>query len=185
MGLEEDYGKPLSEFTDEELMKIAGIVIIPLLKCNLFTIVDEEDFVSLNLARYNWYKFKAGHTIYARTGQSTLLHRLILKPPLGLITDHINGDGLDNTRANLRLANKSQNQANQIKRPGKLSKYKGVTYDRSARTPLKWQAKITKNYKTIHLGRFYTEEEAAIAYNDAATMLFGEFANINLVAKGI
>lgn len=93
----------------------------------------------------------------------------------GYDVDHIDGDGLNNTRANLRFADDSQNQANQRPRVG-TSKYKGVCWDKKAN---RWRAKIVVNNVTMNLGMFRTELEAAEAYDRAATHAKGEFAWTN------
>jgi len=90
--------------------------------------------------------------------------------------DHIDGNGRNNRRANLRKATKAQNQQNRRKFPSAryTSRFKGVYQNK--RTG-KWCALIRKE----HLGTFSTEEEAALAYNKAAKRLFGEFARLNVV----
>lgn len=113
------------------------------------------------------------------------MHRLIAGTPKGLETDHRNGDGLDNRRANLRIATPSQNSANmgKPKRPGgdpHTSRHKGVTWDRSRG---KWQAKITVDGHCRSLGRYADELDAARAYNDAALLAWGDFARLNEVAS--
>jgi hypothetical protein len=90
--------------------------------------------------------------------------------------DHIDGDGLNNRRANLRPASQQQNMANSRKNPGKASIYKGVTWDRSRS---QWCAKITVNRQTLNLGRFSNEEDAALTYDIAARRAFGEYALTN------
>lgn len=91
------------------------------------------------------------------------------------MTDHINGNGLDNRRVNLRPATKQQNAFNQ-KSHGGTSKYKGVCREAKSNS---WRAYITHNGKRISLGRHQTEEDAATAYNLAARKLFGDFARVN------
>lgn len=92
-------------------------------------------------------------------------------------TDHVNGIGLDNRRENLRPCNQSQNGGNSQKtKRNTVSSYKGVWFDPSRD---KWESKIAFNRKTIHLGRFDSEEKAARAYDDKAQELFGEFARLN------
>lgn len=95
----------------------------------------------------------------------------------GLYIDHRNGNGLDNRRDNLRRATMSQNIANQFPRGGS-SKYKGVC--RSKRSG-GWLAQICVNRKSIYLGRFGTEEEAARAYDVKAKEVWGEFARLNFM----
>jgi hypothetical protein len=96
--------------------------------------------------------------------------------------DHINGDRSDNRLSNLRQASNSQNCCNQRPRPG-ASRFKGVSpYFIRERNTGRWLAKIYKDGREIVLGRFDCEREAAIAYNEAAIRLHGEFAKLNEVA---
>ena len=103
-----------------------------------------------------------------------MMHRQLL-PHIRRI-DHVNGDGLDNRRANLRPATAGQNQANRSRNTNGTSRFKGVAWFQKSQ---KWMAKITHNYKQIYLGCYHTEKEAAIAYNVAALELFGEYARLN------
>lgn len=112
-----------------------------------------------------------------------LMHRIVLGRILGRklepreSVDHINHDGLDNRRNNLRLATVAENAWNQRTRMiPKSSKYKGVSWDKSRN---KWQSCLMINYKHIHLGRFDVEEDAAKAYDLAAKKYCGRFANLN------
>ncbi len=107
------------------------------------------------------------------------MHRLVLDAPSSLNVDHINGNGLDNRRKNLRLANEVQSAANRRKTTKKTSsRYKGVS-GREGR----WLAYITVNDKRRYLGIFVDEHEAALAYNVAALGAFAEFAFLNEVEK--
>ena len=103
------------------------------------------------------------------------MHRVILDAPAGMMCDHIDMNGLNNQRGNLRFATHSQNSCNR-KHPGGLSPFKGV-FPRNE----KWRAYIKTNQKMIHLGTFDTERDAAIAYNTAAIQYHGEFARLNTV----
>lgn len=88
--------------------------------------------------------------------------------------DHIDGNGLNCCKSNLRICTQSQNNANS--RTKKLKGFKGTIRGKGDR---KWYAMITKDYVRYHLGGFQTEEEAARAYDAAAKKLFGEFARLN------
>jgi hypothetical protein len=90
--------------------------------------------------------------------------------------DHINHNGLDNRRANLRLCTPQQNSFNQRPRRNSTSIYKGVSWNSEVR---KWKAEIKHNGRTISIGYFEKEQDAAIAYDDYAAELFGEFAWLN------
>jgi len=94
--------------------------------------------------------------------------------------DHINGDRLDNRRANLRIVTKQQNRQNIGKQSHRemTSRYKGVVQHPKT---LRWRAIVKTGGKQRHLGYFATEHEAALAYNTAARELFGEFARLNEV----
>lgn len=149
-------------------------------------IADEADLPIL--ARYRWCANWNGRRWYAVTAlwkrdkktKLERMHRILLQPPSGVDVDHINGNGLDNRRSNLRLASRSQNNANKPKyKRDATSKYKGVRRTVNIANP--WGAEIKVNGRNLHLGKFPTEEAAALAYNDAALEHFGEFAFLNKV----
>jgi hypothetical protein len=144
-------------------------------------IVDDEDYPRMH--EHAWSMRKDKNTSYAQTwltGTTICMHQLILpsnNPELEI--DHIDGDGLNNQKKNLRLATPSQNRANRLKYNRLIpvsSKYKGVTWHKRDKV---WNAQIRVNSKNIYLGCFKTEEGAARAYNRAATFHFGEFAKLN------
>jgi len=98
------------------------------------------------------------------------------------IVDHINGNGLDNRRSNLRAATCTQNHANNRKSAKKFSSiYKGVCWHKAAR---KWTAQSKDRRIKTHLGCFITEQEAAMAYDVAAKAQWGEFARLNFPESG-
>ncbi len=104
------------------------------------------------------------------------MHRLIMNTPPDLVCDHINHNGLDNRKANLRNCTIKQNNANA--RPAKWtsSKYKGVSYIKRKK---KWAVYIKKDGRQFNLGCFADEAEAAKAYDASAKKLHGEFAHLN------
>ena len=106
------------------------------------------------------------------------LHRYVSNAPKGLQVDHINGNRLDNRSANLRICTSGQNNRNIGPKKGK---YKGVHWTKNRK---RWVAQITKNYKTESLGCFDTAEAAALAYNEAAKRLHGEYAYLNKIDEG-
>lgn len=94
------------------------------------------------------------------------------------IVDHVNLNHTSDLVENLRAANKSKNNKNTSSRIGSTSKYLGVCFLRG-----KWQSNIWINNKSLTLGRFTVESEAALAYNRAAVMHHKEFANLNIIKK--
>ena len=108
-------------------------------------------------------------------GAMVLMHRLVVNYAGPLDVDHINGDGLDNRRANLRVATRSQNLANGRKRKS-ASGFKGVCADSDGRH---WKGQITVGGRNKYLGYFSSAREAAMAYDRAARAAFGEFAVTN------
>lgn len=139
------------------------------------------------VARHSWRLGVDGGTKrkkYAMTTvgeKSILMHRLIMDPRQGFEIDHINGDGLDNRRSNLRVCTRKQNQQNmRTRRSNRVSRFKGVAYYRHGKS--RWGARIGIDGKDIHLGMFSTEEGAARAYDKAARQHFGEFAQPNFPA---
>ena len=152
-----------------------------------WTLVDAEDWDALKGFRWRTAK-RSGVTYACRTlrraecggksGASVLLHRVILQPPAGFVVDHINGDGLDNRRANLRVATISQNLQNQRQRAPRVgpqaSRFKGVRFNQN-----RWEARIGVSGKMLFIGCFDTEEQAALAYDAEAKLHFGEFAKCN------
>lgn len=146
------------------------------------TKVDDADYY--HLLGLSWHAHTKQGFTYARAPYGSghvYLHVYLLKPPLDMVVDHINGDKLDNQRHNLRIATDMQNSQNTQKQKGRSSKYKGVVWDASRQ---KWKAQIKHENKNTNLGRFDSEEEAALAYDHAATALFGAFACINFPTTG-
>lgn len=138
----------------------------------------DDDKVEL-VSHYSWWLDKDGYALTLVEGKQTLMHHLVYGKKVML--DHKNGNKLDNTANNLRPCNKSTNAMNQKKwsKPTS-SRYKGVSlFKRTG----KYAAYIKKDGKRTHLGYFLTEKEAALAYNNKAKELFGEFAKLNKVGE--
>jgi hypothetical protein len=145
------------------------------------TLVDDKDFEWLN--SFHWYlhidkwgKYAVRQKMIKGKLTCYSMHREILKR-YGLLikkfVDHINHNGLDNRKSNLRTVTDSENQMNRQS----FSGYKGVTSYRTG----KWRASAKLNQKNIHLGYFETKELAAEAYNRFAKENFGDFAYLNQI----
>lgn len=152
---------------------------IPLTK-GYVAIVDDEDYNELS--KHKWCADNSSKTnVYAlrRVGKKlSRMHNEIIGRKDGLEIDHINGNGLDNRRANLRFCTRSQNRMNGRKNADNTSGYKGVT--KSKKSPNNpWHAHIKFNGITKHLGNYKTKEDAARAYDAAAKELHGEFCSLN------
>lgn len=166
---------------------MGNLRLIPLTR-GKFATVDATDFAELS--RHNWYAFHSKGIFYAarKAGQYDIdyayrsvifMHKQLLNT--SSLVDHKDRNGLNNARSNLRTATYSQNNANKISREGSSSRYLGVIWDKSRNL---WQAKLTFQGVTHHLGRFEDEELAAKAYDQAALRFYGEFANMNFSAIG-
>ncbi len=141
-----------------------------------FAIVDKADYEWLS--QYKWCVSIAGTKMYAcrrEDGKTILMHRFIMNAPQDLVVDHIDGNGLNDRRNNLRLCTPTQNRYNCRVWTG-TSKYKGVYRDRKSG---KWVANICYKRRCIYLGAYDSEAEAARAYDRKAVELFGEFAYLN------
>jgi hypothetical protein len=138
-------------------------------------IVDDEDYEHLSTISWRAVpKSAQSCEYYAHQTPLGLMHRYLLKPAdLKTEVDHIDGNGLNNQRSNLRLASKSQNQHNRRKSSNNTSGYKCVSWHSRDRV---WQAYITVDSKRRYLGRFNTAEEAYAVYCEAAERLHKEFA---------
>lgn len=90
--------------------------------------------------------------------------------------DHFNHNGLDNRRVNLRICTNSQNQMNRKPNKNSRSKFKGIRLHKRGQV---WEARIMLDGKSLYLGGFKKEIDAARAYNKAALEIFGEFAYLN------
>lgn len=143
-------------------------------------IIDDEDLEVIG-GPEGWYTLvrATGDFHAARNrGKFVYMHQLILGKKEGFQIDHIDGNGLNNRKSNLRYVTKSQNQRNRHRTWGN-SKYKGVCYMQKIKTPT-WRAAITKEKdKTTHIGCYRSPEAAARAYDIEAIKSFGEHVKTN------
>jgi hypothetical protein len=144
-----------------------------------FAIVDDEDFE--RASKYAWYVSPHRKTMYARhrpdgNNMYRSLHRFLLGVTPSQIIDHVNGNGLDNRRCNIRVCTISQNRWNEPIRKTNKSGFKGVSFHKQVH---RWMAHIKFHRKSIYLGLFDDPAMAARAYDKKARELFGEFAWTN------
>ena len=139
----------------------------------LVAFVDDEDYTWLR--QWNWsavstQRLNGGYAMRRdnSSGKTILMHRLLLDAPEGMEVDHINGNGLDNRRANLRLVSLQQNRQNRSKGRNNQSGFKGVTFDKKS-------GKWAMSFRAL----FDSAEEAAHVYDQLAALVYGEHANTN------
>ena len=143
-----------------------------------FAIVDAADYEWLS--KYRWFvKGKKGKYYAGRSerGKIILMHREFMKPPPGMVTDHIDGNSLDNRRRNMRNCTPEQNHRNR-RSTGNASGYLGV-YPYGKR----WKALITRHGKVVYTAVFDDKIEAAQARDRKAIELFGPYTRLNFPDK--
>lgn len=145
------------------------MIDIPLSR-GLYAKIDDDDYKKIS--NHKWYAAKQPNTFYAvrevkinGKKKTIWMHREINKTPKHMKTDHINGNGLDNRKINLRSVDHADNMINSHKwRTEKYSNYRGVTWHK---TNKRWYAQITVDYKNIYLGSFLSEDDAKKAFDKA------------------
>lgn len=183
------HGDPTAPRQARTLAECAPIIEgdiarVPLTR-GLYAVIDAADAAAVG-ARV-WQAEPAGLTHYAQTNRSaslpaTRLHRFVLGyGPGDPEVDHIDGDGLNCRRSNLRATSHKQNMANRSGRRG-TSTFKGVRWDTERST---WAAEIKDGGRARFLGRFADEVEAARAYDQAAVEVWGEYARLNFPVDGM
>jgi hypothetical protein len=152
----------------------------------LFALVDDVDYESISKHVWTAQGTRRAGMFYAARYEGKkyiYMHRAILGLKSGQLCDHINGDGLDNRRENIRKCDTRQNNQNSRKPiSGKTSIYKGVSYDKASR---KYYACIRVDGKSKRLGLYSSEIDAAKAYDAAAKKYFGEFARLNFKKEAL
>lgn len=155
----------------------------------VFLFDDEDQHI---VDSYRWYAIRANKNsdvFYTRTHvpkadgtrATVCASRLFLASKLapGLVVDHINHDGMDNRKSNLRICTHAENMRNRSRSKNASNAYKGVRKTGSG----KFQAVIGFNNKLIPLGSYSTEEDAAKVYNMASKLLHGVYGHLNKVIK--
>ena len=142
-----------------------------------FALVDPYDYE--RLIRYPWRRNNKGYAMYTYYDEKDVrhevyMHRVIMSLTRREVVDHIDGDRLNNTRANLRVCSQQQNLCYRRCFRNNESGYKGVT-----RRGKRWLARIYYDEQTVRFGLYARAEEAVLAYDCAARWLFGEFALLN------
>jgi len=151
------------------------------------TLVDDEDYDFL--MQWEWQMRKNKRNFYAKRGfwkngkmWEWSIHRLIMGNPPGMEIDHIDGNGLNNQKSNLRVATFHENRMNRKRNKNNSTGYKGVYIRIACKNGRKYvyiRAYIKINNKAINLGTYKTLKEAALAYDNAARFYFGQFASLN------
>ncbi len=162
---------------------------IPLTR-GLYATVDAQDYPEL--IKYKWHArirqgtnliYAARNTSYREKGQRrkgmVLMHRQIMKTPEGMVVDHINGNGINNRRCNMRNCSQFENTHNCRPRKDGKSKFIGVDPHRN-----RWRARVCYKGRKQHIGVFDTQVEAARARDRKAIELFGAFARLNFPQEG-
>lgn len=143
-----------------------------------FAKVDDQDYDWL--IKQRWCAMVCGGKYYATSASHkprVKMHRAIMNAPTGMFVDHINGDGLDNRRSNLRVCTKAENVRNSGRSRRNTSGYKGVSWEKVCS---KWRADIVFKGRKYTIGFFHDPAEAARAYDRKARELFGPYARLNL-----
>lgn len=145
-------------------------------------LIDDEDWERIK--KYRWFiwkhhnKFYVMSTIYNKITKETKnfsLHRLIMNFPKNMQINHIDGNGLNNQKNNLRVCTQAENLRNSKKSKNNTSGYKGVSYNKYAK---KYDARIMIDHKQIFLGNFKTLELAYVAYCKASKKYHGKFGRV-------
>jgi hypothetical protein len=155
-----------------------NLLLIPLSKGKV-AVIDAADagLVVDSFWKLNEGRWKSDYAYRDTPNGMQMLHSVILGLTDGTPVDHKDGDGLNNSRANLRLTTNSLNQANRGPNRNNTSGFKGVMWRKAEGI---WVARIKVNGRLIDLGRYRDKVEAARAYDAAAIKHFGDHARLNL-----
>ena len=146
-------------------------------KIKCYTIIDKNDIEKVN--KYTFRLQGRGYIKAKINNKDIYLHRYLMDEwDPKIIIDHKNNNPLDNRKRNLRRVTIRQNAFNRTKPRGSSSKYKGVSFNKTAK---KWVCYIKKDGIKISLGTFDTEEDAAKVYNKNAKQMFGKYSKLNVI----
>jgi hypothetical protein len=151
-------------------------------------LVDDEDYDWLN--QWKWFAKRDEHRFYVEThdkndhSKHLRMHRVITNCPSNMVVDHIDGNGLNNQKDNLRICTNRQNCKNRRINKNNKSGYCGVDldknlYDKGYKNY--WRVRIRVKDRESYIGHFNTKKKAALAYNEAAKKYFGDFARLNII----
>lgn len=145
-----------------------------------YAIVDDEDFEMLNKWKWHYNKNRGQGRAQRSTSRKSLegktsvfMHRVIMNCPKDLQIDHINGNGLDNRKSNLRICTNIENSRNKNITKNNTSGIRGVSWNKSYQ---KWHTYIRVNYRHVFLGYYFDKEQALKVRKEAEEKYFGEFA---------
>ena len=154
----------------------------------VYALVDDEDYEELS--QYKWYFHKGKNDNRAdytkryqhKNNKATIIsmHRAIMKPPKGMVVDHINGNGLDNRKKNLRVCTNAENCRNAKKPKNNKSGHTGIFWRKEDKG---WQVNICVNYKQKYLGVYKKPEDAIRVRKAAEKQFFGEYAPSKLLTN--
>jgi HNH endonuclease len=145
-----------------------------------YAIVDAADYEWLN--QWKWCAARTGNLWYAyrkQHGKTVRMHQLIMNPPKGKVVDHINGNGLDDRRDNLRICTRRENAWNHGRRKQENASSQFIGVHRRKEHPDKCYVRVTRDGEATNLGPFDNEIQAAQARDQKARELHGEFAYLN------
>ena len=167
-----------NRWTPKRPIKVVGDLAYVTLTKGAVAVIDADDVDMVS--GWNWQLGGGGrgyavrHTVVDGKERNVLMHRVIAGTPDGFDTDHIDGDGLNNRRSNLRVVTTTQNTCNRRRSVSNTSGYKGVSFNRRLN---KYTASIKLNGRQKHLGVFSTAEEAHARYCGEAQALHGQYSN--------
>jgi hypothetical protein len=145
-----------------------------------YAMVDAEDYE--RVSRCKWCLSRTGSQLYAQRrahGKTIRMHQFIMNPPQGMVVDHIDGNGLNNRRGNLRICTPQQNAWNHKRRKEPDASSQCIGVHRYKDRPDKWYVKIQCAGAGTYLGPFDSEIEAARARDRKAIEFFGQYARLN------